>query len=307
MVKWHHLAALLALAEVGARLRHRGELDRWMDEGLRPSSRVALFDVAAEKRIAVLGDSIPYGEGVGEHEAYPSVLAGMLAKAYPEQQISVLNAGIRGQTVLQGWARLERHVLRNRPHLVIVAFGLNDAALGRSPVDAWREQSFWRHQRLGAHRLLGWSDLYCAVDARARRWRYHRFLATAQPSPRDPRVSARAFGACLASISRQLASRCAVVLATTTPLAPFSLAHLVPARRERQIDLYRQYDDITREVARCAGTALLDTRHSLVTCDPASAYASDGIHLTRQGQRAMAQALNPLVESLLFADEAHAR
>ena len=50
--------------------------------------------------------------------------------AYRLATFSVINAGAAGQTVPDAMARLERDVLRHDPDLVIIAFGLNDAARG---------------------------------------------------------------------------------------------------------------------------------------------------------------------------------
>ena len=300
MFKWYWLAAMPILAEVGLRLRHGRDVDQWMDNGLRPGLQPARPLASAAKRIVVLGDSIPYGHGVEEHLAYPSILAEMIEDANSEHQIIVVNAGIRGQTVLHGWARLERHVLRWQPHLVIVAFGLNDAHLGRSPVDAWREHDFWR-RRTSLHRVPRWSHIYRTVAARIQSQRYRRFLSSTDPAPNRSRVSAVAFRACLRSISGRLCSRCTVILATTTPLAHFALADFPAQRKKRQLALYGEYNGIVKQVALSEGAALADVGQSFKGGNPGAMYAPDGIHLTSEGQRTVAGSLFPLVEDALFA------
>lgn len=89
--------------------------------------------------IACLGDSVTQGcfelyykhngdmETVFEQEyAYHSYLKTLLAKLYPGVPINIINAGISAGNAVHGLDRLERDVLRYRPDLVVVCFGLND-------------------------------------------------------------------------------------------------------------------------------------------------------------------------------------
>jgi lysophospholipase L1-like esterase len=59
----------------------------------------------------------------------------LLKKYFAERSIGarIINAGIPGDTTGHALKRFERDVLSNNPHLVIVQFGVNDAA-----VDVWR-------------------------------------------------------------------------------------------------------------------------------------------------------------------------
>lgn len=80
-------------------------------------------------RIVCLGDSVT---GVYYHtggvRAYPEMLEVALRRALPSADVSVINAGISGHTTQNGLERLERDVLRHRPHLVTISFCLNDVA-----------------------------------------------------------------------------------------------------------------------------------------------------------------------------------
>ena len=89
---------------------------------------------AAPVLIVAIGDSVTQGytsRNTIEHEhVYHARLKRALETTYRLATFSVINAGAAGQTVPDAMARLERDVLRHDPDLVIVAFGLNDAARG---------------------------------------------------------------------------------------------------------------------------------------------------------------------------------
>jgi len=84
-------------------------------------------------RIVCFGDSIT---GVyyhtGGRRAYCDMLGIALMKIYPQAKLELYNAGISGNTTVQGLARIERDVLARKPHLVVVMFGMNDCARGKA-------------------------------------------------------------------------------------------------------------------------------------------------------------------------------
>jgi len=81
-------------------------------------------------RILVLGDSLVSGYNIKKEEAYPAVLEAFFRSyKYP---VSVINGGQSGDTALAGLKRLPYH-LKQKPHLVIIALGANDALKGIAP------------------------------------------------------------------------------------------------------------------------------------------------------------------------------
>lgn len=98
-------------------------------EESRPLARIAgLLEKGEEPvRVVCIGDSIT---GVyyhtGGRRAYPEMLEVALRRAYPKAKLQVINAGVSGNTVPQGLARLDKDVLAHKPHLVTVMFGMND-------------------------------------------------------------------------------------------------------------------------------------------------------------------------------------
>jgi lysophospholipase L1-like esterase len=78
--------------------------------------------------IVAFGDSTTAErEGV---TVYPDLLRKKLAERYPA--VKVINAGVRGDHTERARSRFGADVLAHDPHVVIVRFGINDAA-----VDVW--------------------------------------------------------------------------------------------------------------------------------------------------------------------------
>ncbi len=92
-----------------------------------PDFRRAANLMAPGDLIVFFGDSITQGYGVRPEESFPSLAASDLDVAF-------LNAGVPGDTMAAGLARLDRDVLSHRPRLTVVEFGGNDY-LRRVPVE----------------------------------------------------------------------------------------------------------------------------------------------------------------------------
>ncbi|HEX2890325.1 arylesterase [Vineibacter terrae] len=81
-------------------------------------------------RIAMLGDSLTAGFGLPPEQALPTRLEQALKAA--GRDVSVANHGVSGDTSAGGLARLD-WTLGDKPKLVIVALGANDALRGLDP------------------------------------------------------------------------------------------------------------------------------------------------------------------------------
>lgn len=80
------------------------------------------FEKGQVRTVVALGDSIV--EGYGQPRGWPEMLQEELARRFPGTRI--INAGVSGDNASDGLERMERDVLRHRPELVLVSFGLND-------------------------------------------------------------------------------------------------------------------------------------------------------------------------------------
>ena len=80
--------------------------------------------------IAVVGDSLTAGYGLPETEAFPARLEAALKDCGLD--VRIVNAGFSGDTTAGGRARLD-WPLADRPEIVIIELGANDAMRGLDP------------------------------------------------------------------------------------------------------------------------------------------------------------------------------
>jgi len=315
------LLLLLLVAEFSLRVYHQHTQRRALPLDLRAETRAITWnDIKDKYRIVCLGDSITHGEDLLYEDTYPAMLADMLMEKYPHLDTVVVNAGVCGHTAVQGLARLDRDVLWYQPHIVFVAFGINDGNLGYWPLDPIRER-----QVLGEHSwrgrinsLLSRSHLYLTIRARTKR--LLRRLGWQEQAPQvsrngesQPRVSRRVFE----RVHQLLAARiqgdghAALVFMTTTPVTEAFRAELQPSQRQRQLAIYDEYNQILRDLAAQQGTHLLDVNQVFANHAHAQLpelLAEDGVHLTRAGNELMAlSTLQALEEAGLPGSEPYQR
>jgi lysophospholipase L1-like esterase len=76
-------------------------------------------------RILCLGDSWTFGANVGQEDAYPQRLGGLLRQEIPEANFEVFNLGVLGYASYNG-IRLLRKVMDLGPDLVVIGFAMNE-------------------------------------------------------------------------------------------------------------------------------------------------------------------------------------
>ena len=108
--------------------------------------------LAAAPRVVFLGDSLTAGLGLGEEEAYPALVGGLLAQR--GIVVRIVNAGVSGDTSAGGLARVD-WVLSLQPEILVVALGANDGLRGQ-PVDsiAANLREILRRARAAGSRVL---------------------------------------------------------------------------------------------------------------------------------------------------------
>lgn len=90
---------------------------------------------AQSLRIAMLGDSLTAGFGLSPQEALPVKLQAALKAA--GHDVTIANHGVSGDTTAGGLARLD-WMMADKPRLVLVALGANDALRGTDPAETER-------------------------------------------------------------------------------------------------------------------------------------------------------------------------
>lgn len=121
--------------------------------------------------VVCLGDSLTAGETAPPSESYPAWLQRRIEQA--GYHYRVINAGISGNRVADGLARLQSDVLSFHPQAVIVELGSNDP--GHTPPQQWEAGLEAIVRRIQAHRARvilggldepGMGDIYRTVAAR---------------------------------------------------------------------------------------------------------------------------------------------
>jgi len=85
-------------------------------------------------RLLVLGDSLSAGYGLKSEDSFPAQLEEALDVA--GYGVQVINAGVSGDTTAGGLSRLE-WALVDKPHIVLVELGGNDALRGLPPAETY--------------------------------------------------------------------------------------------------------------------------------------------------------------------------
>jgi acyl-CoA thioesterase-1 len=119
-----------------------------------PASRLAMPPRSATRPpvVVFLGDSLTAGLGLEEAEAYPSLLGTRLAGQ--GRPIRVINAGVSGDTAAGGLRRLD-WLLRQKPDVMVVGLGANDALRGASLEEIERNlREIVRRSRAAGARVL---------------------------------------------------------------------------------------------------------------------------------------------------------
>lgn len=139
-------------------------------------------------RVVVMGDSVSFGYGVEEADAYPQVLEELLAKSLPDSRVEVVNCGVGGYNPYNEAKLLEGVGQTYEPDLVLVQFCINDLndptihfdaqtrmALSAIPDAAFPDPSLRHSSEHSPSRLLGWcrvsrlctttQDLWLAMTA----------------------------------------------------------------------------------------------------------------------------------------------
>ncbi|MDD5658449.1 MAG: SGNH/GDSL hydrolase family protein [Actinomycetota bacterium] len=85
------------------------------------------------KTIVCLGDSNTFGWNHRYLNSYPALLENSLKKT--SKSFSVINCGVGGNTVIDGFNRLESDVILFKPDVAIISFGFNDGLLFRIAIN----------------------------------------------------------------------------------------------------------------------------------------------------------------------------
>lgn len=109
--------------------------------------------VTAPVTVLALGDSLTAGYGLEQEESFPAQLETSLHSA--GYSVNIVNAGVSGDTSAGALARIE-WALAERPDIVLVTLGGNDALRGLDPAQTYEnlDQIIARIKQAGSRVLL---------------------------------------------------------------------------------------------------------------------------------------------------------
>jgi len=235
------------------------------------------------------------GDSCTQFGTYPERTVELLGGMNPRLS-SGINLGVGGWSAVQGLTLLKRDVLQLRPSVVTFYFGWNDhwTALGAPDDEA----------RSGA---VAW---YLSQNSRLFRLLLKARLAATLLEPqagRPRRVDLATYKETLREMARvcQRAGIRPVLITAPSNHRPGREPRYLAERHLRRLDelvpLHLAYVQATREAARESGAVLCDAAEafSRATGQRARYFRSDGIHLTVDGDMALARLLaGCIVESM---------
>ncbi len=256
------------------------EADRDLFWVPRDYSRILARARVDRPAVVFLGDSCT------QFGSYPALTMARLAKLNPRLSTGV-NLGVGGWSAVQGLAQLERDVLALQPLVATFYFGWNDhwTALGPPDDEARPGAVAWRlFQRSRLAQLVFKARLALTVKPAAER-----------PNRVDPAT----YEATLVEMARLCDEAGIRPVFVTAPSnhrpgrEPAYLAERHLRRLDELVPLHLEYVEATREAARESRAVLCD---AAATFDGAGSGRNrylrrDGIHLTREGDEAMADLL----------------
>ncbi|TDI47495.1 MAG: hypothetical protein E2P00_01080 [Acidobacteria bacterium] len=261
--------------------------------------------VAAGLRVVVLGDSVVFGGAT----AWPQELAVLLRQAWPARQVEVLNFGVPGYTVIQGERQYTDDVRDLKPDVVILAYGWNDHWLAAGGLPD-HERSFPSPGRARLTLLLTRLRLVQALNGLLPAG------AGPSPAPEAPaprRVPEGLFRLRLENLARRAREDGAHVMVLGLPSAlshtdfPPYLVDMGFARdAESALADHADYRAAADAAAQAAGATYVDLQPVMNEARARgtdSLFSSDGIHPNPAGQKVLATALLPALQTLITGEE----
>jgi len=256
-------------------------------------------------RVAVLGDSVAFGGAT----SWPRELRGLLGAAFPGRQVEVLNFGVPGYTVIQGERQYADEVSALQPEVVILAYGWNEHWLAAGGLPD-HERSFPSQRRARLALFLTRLRLVQALNGLLPA------AAGVSPPPGEParrRVPQEVFRLRLENLARRARQEGHLVLVLGLPSALSADAfppYLVDMGFARDPDSalvdHAAYRAAAARAARGAGVMYVDLQpvmDEVRAHGPDTFFSADGIHPDEAGQRVLAAALLPAMETLVRRGE----
>ncbi|NOZ70590.1 MAG: hypothetical protein GXP38_01540 [Chloroflexi bacterium] len=245
------------------------------------------------RRIVVLGDSLAYGYGLEAMQAWPALLEQQLREEHLQERWQVINASVSGHTVADAYIRFAEHVSAFRPHVVLIAFGINDCRR------VWRMNDARRMKIFNRHEMSWWGKSYLARG----------IVNRLRPIPRatvvnetalapEPRIVPHQFQQILSWLAQQCRKQGALpALLTLPPIEPHPDYY-----HRREFAHWQEYNDYIRATARAQTVPFIEISHPFTADTP---WLADGVHLSVSGQQEVAKRVYAALQHPPLASALH--
>jgi len=132
--------------------------------GFRDKNATTIEKPDGVYRIICIGDSVTFGVPVHltpPEKTFSKQLESLIGKRFGSDKIEALNAANPGYTSYQGLKQLKTRLLKYKPDLLIVQFGINDSSPAVGQID--KEQTTHSRAFFSVYNALSKSALCCAI------------------------------------------------------------------------------------------------------------------------------------------------
>jgi lysophospholipase L1-like esterase len=239
-------------------------------------------------RIICVGGSTTFSlHEKDESKTYPQMLEDFLNTTFDSPRFEVINAGTPGWTSAESLINLQFRLLELKPDMVIIYDGVNDtfamrqADEGRSDYSNFRQVINYKQATAPERFLFNLSAIYRFYFIHTRQIVGDINALASKPYPPEQKMLENLDKATGKYFRSNMESM--VVVAQSRGITPV----LMTMGHGPWHPSLMQLNEITREVARAKGAVLVDFE---VTSAP-SYFLEDFVHLTREGNTAMARLL----------------
>ncbi|MCM8774231.1 MAG: SGNH/GDSL hydrolase family protein [Candidatus Omnitrophica bacterium] len=227
-------------------------------------------------RIICVGDSVTFGWPCKIEETYPKVLEKLLNSHFSQKRFEVFNAGVPGYSSYQGLIWLRKDIIKYKPDLIIIYYGINDRSASNRPDNEQKVLPEWIVRSANYLRKFHFYKLFNKIKL------YFKYPPTKENHYRAVRVPPSNFKNNLIDMKKLTEENRAKILFISNPVLydpgkkiVFTDRRYSPPENMLEFDIYNIFKKREKEADRF----FLDD------------WRPYNFHLTRQGQKILAEEL----------------
>ena len=236
---------------------------------------------APKHHVVFLGDSCTFGLGVDDGQTFPAVIQARL------ERVQCVNLGIPGHTAYQGRVLLDRFDFDPVPDAAVITFGRNDDLV-------WDHLSDIDHAQLISKQRSGWAVRSRFLGLLRQVLPQGAGAGTARSGARRPRLSDREFSEQIGYMIRWCRAR---------QVEPILV--IWPDRRQLRLGSVHPKQMVLSRIAEAQGVRLVNLIPWFQQHIRDQKLYVDAVHVSPAGARVVADAILPVLESVLDRPDEH--